>query len=121
MVFCSNCGKQLRDGAKYCDECGSVIDHSNQDPMVPFQGNQIIQSTRLYVSQQRLFGSLFLIGIGFVGLLMGALMPPFPSMDDPFGPATDYTMNTIFAVMGLVMMAIGAAIYFLGRSNQEQY
>lgn len=121
MTFCSNCGKQLRDDARYCDGCGAAVNHAEHPPETPNEGGQIVQSAKLYVSQQRLIGSLFLIGIGVVGIIIAIAVPPFPSMSDPSGPATDYTMNVIFAVMGLVMIGIGAAIYFLGRQNQEQY
>ncbi len=28
MAFCINCGKKLKDGAKFCDECGTKVDVS---------------------------------------------------------------------------------------------
>jgi zinc-ribbon domain len=30
--FCSNCGHDLREGAKFCDECGSAVGENHSQP-----------------------------------------------------------------------------------------
>lgn len=31
MKFCTNCGKQLNDDAKFCDTCGAPIPGTNEN------------------------------------------------------------------------------------------
>ena len=33
-MFCSKCGAQLPDDAKFCDKCGAAL-HSNAAPVMP--------------------------------------------------------------------------------------
>ena len=41
MAYCSNCGNQLRDGAKFCDNCGFQVGESdfNSKRQTVFEGN----------------------------------------------------------------------------------
>jgi hypothetical protein len=126
LSFCKECGAELRDGAKYCDKCGSKVGFdpgaaSNSDygqtgrRMVVDAG--VLRSTKLVVSQQRLFISLGLIFVGIMTLGLSMTMPPMPST--PFGPADDYSMRNIGLLMGLGLMAFGFLVYFLGRADEK--
>jgi uncharacterized membrane protein YczE len=72
----------------------------------------------MYVSQQRLFATLSLIGGGIMMIIISFAVPPMPSA--PFGPADDYSFKNLAALMGLVAMGIGVAIYFLCGMAQER-
>jgi hypothetical protein len=77
----------------------------------------VFRSTKLVVSQQRLFISLGLIFVGIMTLAMAMAMPPMPST--PFGPADDYSMRNFGLLMGLGLMAFGSLVYFLGRADEK--
>lgn len=39
MAFCSNCGKQLNAGAKFCDECGTPVSNTESKRKTVFEGD----------------------------------------------------------------------------------
>jgi len=116
MGYCSKCGNELREGAAYCDRCGtsaispSYADNSN------LRGGDIYRSAGLIVSQQRLILSMMFGGMGVLFLVMSAVVQPMPGM---FGQPSDSTFNTITLAMGLVLILIGIGIFVLGRSVQR--
>lgn len=38
MAFCTNCGEQLKDGAKFCNECGASVDGSGNQRKITYEG-----------------------------------------------------------------------------------
>jgi len=40
MAFCSNCGKNIDNGVKFCPYCGSSVNSSNNEPVVQLSQNQ---------------------------------------------------------------------------------
>lgn len=81
----------------------------------------VVRSTKIYVSQQRLYIVLASVLGGVLLLVIAAMAPSMPNMSDPFGPHTDYTFNIIAAIMGLGSIILGIAFYVLGKENQEKY
>ena len=112
LKYCSECGSQLGEGARYCDRCGAGVGDNETRIAESAKTGDIYRSTRLYVSQQRLIAAVIFAGLGILLLVMAVSIPPMPS--EPFGPADDYTFNTIAGATGFVFIAIGLAIYFLG-------
>ena len=117
MPYCRECGNELRAGAEFCDRCGAAVDGA-QPTVTAAPSTEIYRSTRLYVAQQRLIASILLVGVGIVALVMAAAVPPMPPSF--FNSSPDYTFNTIATVMGLVMIGIGIAIYFLGGASARK-
>ena len=109
----------MRPGARFCDNCGENQLRKDETSPVDFNDGQIVRSTKMYISQQRLILCISLVGFGILALVMAATIPPMPS--EPFGPADDYSFNTMVAVMGVVSLIMGVVIYVFGRSDQEQY
>jgi hypothetical protein len=125
LVYCRNCGNQLREDAKFCDKCGSTVGKETTSSPIKNEYNlrteDVVRSTKIYVSQQRLYVVLGSILGGFFFLAMAVIISPMPSMNDPWGPNTDYTFNTIAALMGIGSIIFGIAFYILGEGSQEQY
>lgn len=38
MAFCSNCGKELNSGSKFCSECGTLVQNSNSQRKAVYEG-----------------------------------------------------------------------------------
>jgi hypothetical protein len=118
-VYCNRCGKEQREGARFCDSCGAELTiRKGPNPLVQTGSGEIYRSAGLLVSQQRLMISIIFAGSGLLMLLMAASIPPTSST--PFGPADDYTMRNMGMVMGIVLMLIGGAIFFLGNRLQAR-
>ena len=80
---------------------------------------EVFRSTRLVVSQQRLYASLGMIFMGILVTCIALSMPPMSST--PFGPADDYSMRNIALLMGLGFIGFGALVYFLSRVDEESH
>jgi len=125
LAYCSNCGNQLREEAKFCDKCGGSVDKGTGSSLASNDYNihaeDMVRSTKIYVSQQRLYMVLGAIFVGLFLLIIAAVAPPMPNINDPWGPANDYTFNTIAALMGLGSIVFGIVFYLLGSESQEKY
>lgn len=125
MVYCSNCGSQLRDEAKFCDKCGSSLGKVTSSGTTGNEYNvrteDVVRSTKILASQQRLYIVLASLLGGVFLLVIAAMAPSMPNMNDPFGPHTDYTFNIIAALMGLGAIILGIAFYVLGERSQDKY
>jgi len=69
QVFCSNCGKKLREGASYCTECGSVVGYTQQLPIgMPVQPHPPRKKygTRIAGATMLSFGFTLLITAGIL-------------------------------------------------------
>lgn len=100
---------------------GKQISPSPPSNEYDIRTKDVVRSTKIYVSQQRLILVLGLIFGGIFFLIIAAVEPPFPSMSDPWGPATDYTFNIIAALMGIGALIFGIVLYVLGGEEQERY
>lgn len=38
MAFCTNCGKQIKEGAKFCNECGAPVDGNYSQRKTTYEG-----------------------------------------------------------------------------------
>ena len=52
-MFCSNCGKQVDDGAVFCDNCGARLDRSTPVRTEPVRQAPVQQPVQPIVIQQR--------------------------------------------------------------------
>jgi hypothetical protein len=104
---CSKCGGAMSDAAVFCESCGDKKVEELRRPQGPYQG-EIIESTRILTGQQVIIASILFIGMGIIGLIMSIAIPD----DDFFAD-----MRIIFPLMGVVMIGIGLAIYFLGTGR----
>ena len=55
MKFCTNCGKQLNDDAKFCDTCGAPIS-GTQTPSIPGINENVVDETKrkeVFVGERR--------------------------------------------------------------------
>jgi serine/threonine protein phosphatase PrpC len=50
MVYCSECGKDNRDEARFCSDCGRLIDSPSQSPPPPLAEEYIAESS-VYINQ----------------------------------------------------------------------
>ena len=109
--FCSGCSERLRRGAKFCDRCGRPVDAS--------QGvlrGEMYRSTSLVVGQQRIIGALGMTMMGILMILVGAVIPaPEGFMGDGAR-----AFKSIATIMGLVVLAFSAVIYFASKKHAEQ-
>ncbi|OPY31934.1 MAG: hypothetical protein A4E32_01542 [Methanomassiliicoccales archaeon PtaU1.Bin124] len=95
----------MNENAIYCDHCGAKrIDH--QGVIVT---GEMVRSTKIYVSQSLLVLSVIFIGMGLMMMLFSMFVPNVPFFDD---------FRAIPILMGLIMIGIGVAIFFIGRRNQ---
>ncbi len=46
MKFCTNCGKQLNDDAKFCDTCGAPISGTQTPPPIPGANENVADDTK---------------------------------------------------------------------------
>lgn len=46
MKFCTNCGKQLNDDAKFCDKCGSPVSNAQTPPPIPGANENVADDTK---------------------------------------------------------------------------
>lgn len=84
MPFCSNCGAQLDDGAKFCGSCGASVQQAVQAESVESYDNQwqtdsaqyAKESAKAYIEHQNSLSSNYLLG--FIGALGGALVGAIP-------------------------------------------
>ena len=123
MPYCSKCGNLEREGAVFCDKCGTSMQSNKGPPSQPplfSTGGGIYKSTQLYVSTQVLIFSLLMIGGGIMGLVMAANMPPMHSTSDPWGPANDYSFNNMVGAFGAIMIVIGIIILVVGYLKKSE-
>ena len=50
MKFCTNCGKQLNDDAKFCDTCGAPVSGSQTPPPTPGANENVADETKRKVT-----------------------------------------------------------------------
>lgn len=50
MKFCTNCGKQLNDDAKFCDKCGSPVSNAQTPPPIPGANENVADDTKRKVT-----------------------------------------------------------------------
>ena len=56
MKFCTNCGKQLNDDAKFCDKCGSPVSNAQTPPPIPGINENVADETKrkeVFVGERR--------------------------------------------------------------------
>ena len=56
MKFCTNCGKQLNDDAKFCDTCGSPVSNAQTPPLTPGANENVADETKrkeVFVGERR--------------------------------------------------------------------
>jgi|GEM_PF-3078888 len=56
MKFCTNCGKQLNDDAKFCDTCGSPVSNAQTPPLTPEANENVADETKrkeVFVGERR--------------------------------------------------------------------
>lgn len=56
MKFCTNCGKQLNDDAKFCDTCGAPISGTQTPPPTPGANENVADETKrkeVFVGERR--------------------------------------------------------------------
>lgn len=56
MKFCTNCGKQLNDDAKFCDTCGAPISGTQTPPPIPGANENVADETKrkeVFVGERR--------------------------------------------------------------------
>lgn len=46
MKFCTNCGKQLNDDAKFCDTCGAPVSGTQTPPLTPGANENVADETK---------------------------------------------------------------------------
>ncbi|MBB5219675.1 putative nucleic acid-binding Zn ribbon protein [Treponema rectale] len=46
MKFCTNCGKQLNDDAKFCDTCGAPVSGTQTPPPIPGANENVADDTK---------------------------------------------------------------------------
>ena len=39
-MYCENCGNQIKDGALFCNKCGTKVDYSEDESVVQEQHSQ---------------------------------------------------------------------------------
>lgn len=111
MRYCSKCGEAMEDDAAFCENCGKRRGATAQRQGFMMRQGEIVQSTRLFTKQQVLMGAISSVGFGILAILMTGFVPDDPFFDDSKG---------MFAMMGLVSIGIGIAIYILGNRNIDE-
>ena len=106
MKFCTKCGKQLEDGAKFCPDCGAGADGSTQNQSQGFNVNETIQnfnntadSTADY-SAADIENGKGLSVVAYIGILV--LIPIFLANNNEF--------IRFHANQGLVLLIAGIAV-----------
>ena len=121
-MFCSNCGKQIEDGAAFCSGCGTSL---NSQPQPPVQQQTVYQQpiNQQPVQQQaagkpatkkgRTIGTVLLV-LGVLALLGGATNGSFESY------ATEGAgMADVVTIMLLIGCIIGG-IYMIIKNKKQQ-
>lgn len=109
MSFCSNCGAEVKENAKFCDKCGTALNANNQQintqnttsgitcpkcgSIIPL-GNTTCLNCGMPLNQESNTAAIIL---GYIGTILGALLFPI-----------------IGIIIGLV-----ASIYLLTRQNKS--
>ncbi len=74
MSFCTNCGTEIKDGAKFCPKCGSPAPDLNsyaRTPSTPVQTSPTYQGQPAAESNSQVFA--IIAYITWIGLLVAAL------------------------------------------------
>lgn len=107
MAFCSNCGTELTDGAKFCPKCGQhVNDHMEETPIV--EENNPKQEKGISTVTKICMAALCLIAFAFLFLWAIA-----SESDDGGGL---YTYISIASIIGILAIAIAI---FLRRITES--
>ncbi len=113
VTYCSACGSELREEARYCDRCGSRVGGDGPDANSPrtydVRTNDVVRSAKIVVSQQRLFSAIGSIFGGLLFLVLAAV-----GMGGSFA-------GSFLLIVGFGMIILGVAYYVLGAREQEKY
>lgn len=55
-MYCENCGNQIKDGALFCNKCGTKVDYSEDESVVQEQHSQqhtLESNSSVYVEVQK--------------------------------------------------------------------
>lgn len=79
MAFCKNCGCELKEGAKFCPECGASMPQENGNDKVndPVKINESGNSGESVLSKIDRFGMFYGIGLLILAFVFCFVEPPF--------------------------------------------
>ncbi|MGD0318855.1 MAG: zinc-ribbon domain-containing protein [Nitrososphaerales archaeon] len=108
MAYCSNCGKEVPAGAKFCPNCAAPMafqqprQADQTPPPSPGSGMTRPRGTRILILVDFIVGIVVII-IGIQGLVSGV---------GPHTSATEwYAVSAIFAIIGLLSVAVGYGLW----------
>lgn len=118
-MFCSNCGKQITDGSKFCDECGAPQDTApvvqSVQPTQPIAPVQNFQGTpEKPKSKGKKIGGIVMVVLGALAFLGGISNGFFENISS--GGADMSDIVTILLLVGLIA---GGAYMIYKSKNQE--
>lgn len=119
MAFCENCGKKLEDGARFCGECGTLVDAeetpTNNQPVghtQPKVQNMVQQVKNVgydnisYTAQEAQSGKVMGV-LAYFGILV--LIPLFAEKENRF---VRFHVN-----QGVILLAASAIAMFAGMMS----
>lgn len=112
-MICKHCGAELRDDAKYCDECGRST--GEQDTTV--KASALVPPEYRPISAWGYFGYLLLFAIPLVGFIFLLIFTFSNSNVNRRNYARSYWCAFLFAI--IVMIAVYFMLIATGYSLQE--
>ena len=92
-VVCANCGTEPRDGARFCDACGSPIESSTRPP-------EFKQVTVLFADVVRSMDMASALGTERLREVMSELLRRSRTVVQRYGGTVDFTGDGIMAIFG---------------------
>ena len=108
MAFCSNCGTELTEGAKYCPKCGQYVNNHMEETSILEENNPIQEEEGISTVTKICMGALCLIAFAF--LFLWALAS---DSDDGGGL---YTYISIASIIGILAIAIAIYMRLISES-----
>lgn len=117
MSFCTKCGKQLEDGAKFCPSCGAATDGSNQNRNTDFNITEEFKNfnntadTTFEYSDSEISNGKGLSLVAYLGILV--LIPIFLANGNKF--IRFHANQGLVLLLAEIVVNVLNCIPFIGR------
>lgn len=107
MPYCPNCGREVKEGEKYCQNCGAPL--TPPVPATPY--SPMVQEKRpigiTFLAIFEVLGGLVFLILGVFMLVIASLLGRM-DLAQPFRPLLHPLIRDFLAIIGVLMIMIGS-------------